>query len=254
MSIHVWEAMGTYVSVRIPERYYDFRDKAIEGAKKIIQLLENEYSLHQETSPISRLARKELLLSEMSEEFLDTYARAIEWRNETGGSFTPHRGDGVIDLSGIVKADAIAAASAVLQAHGIETFSFNFGGDIRVAGERKWQVAVGHPTKPLETSLTVTLDSVNSAIATSGTFDRGEHIWRSVNHENKIISATVVSNDIVTSDVWATAIISGGPQTAAEASARGAAVLYFTEDLEANANEKMRGLINEVTERKMVLA
>lgn len=254
MSVHVWEAMGTHVSVRIPERYLDFREKAILDAKSVIQLLENEYSLYIEQSPISRLARKELELSEMSEEFRDTYARAIEWRNETGGAFTPHRSDGVIDLSGIVKADAIAAASAVLRAHGIEAFSFNFGGDIQVAGEEDWVVAIGNPTNPQEISLSVTLNSIDCAIATSGTFDRGEHIWRSVNQENKIVSATVVSKDIVTSDVWATAIVSGGTDAAAEASARGLAVLYFTEDLQASANEMMRGLINEETEQKLVLS
>ena len=42
------------------------------------------------------------------------YSRALRWRSRTDDAFTPHRPDGVIDLSGIVKAEAMAAAGDVL--------------------------------------------------------------------------------------------------------------------------------------------
>jgi thiamine biosynthesis lipoprotein len=248
MSVDVWEAMGTFVSVRIPDVDGDRRAAAIDGAKHVVELLEHEYSLYMEESPISQLARGEVTLDSMSEDFRDTYARAIEWRNVTGGAFTPHRGDGVIDLSGIVKADAIAAAAHVMRAHGITGFSLNFGGDILVAGaDRTWPVAIGHPTSTLDAIATVTLDSTWSAIATSGTHDRGEHIWRQTPDVPKLIAATVIGHDIVECDVWATAIISGGPDAAATASQHGLAVMYFNESEQMHANELMQRLIVEDT-------
>ena len=249
MTVDVWEAMGTVVSLRIPDADAERRTDAVDGARRVIEVLEREYSLYRDDSPISQLARGEVTLESMSEDFRDTYSRAIEWRNETNGAFTPHRGDGVIDLSGIVKADAIAAAAVVLRAHGINDFSLNFGGDIVVSGhDRNWPVAIGHPIETLATVATVNLSESWPAIATSGTGDRGEHIWRSVTDGPRLVGATVVSHDIVESDVWATAIISGGPDAAATASQRGLAVLYFDESLTVHANQVMRELFIEATE------
>ncbi len=249
MTVDVWEAMGTVVSLRIPDEFADIRPAALDGVKKVIESLEREYSLYIDDSPISKLARGEVTLESMSEDFRETYARAIEWRNDTGGAFTPHRGDGVIDLSGIVKADAIAAGAVVLRAHGITDYSLNFGGDIVVAGAgRTWPIAIGHPLETLETVATVELNETWSAIATSGTGDRGEHIWRSVTTGPRIVGATVISHDIVESDVWATAIVSGGHDAAASASQRGLAILYFDENLTMHANQLMQNLILEQTE------
>ena len=249
MTVDVWEAMGTVVSLRIPDNLADSRGTAVAGVKNVIDALEREYSLYIDDSPISRLARGEVTLESMSADFRDTYARAIEWRNDTGGAFTPHRGDGVIDLSGIVKADAIAAGGVVLRAHGIAEFSLNFGGDIIVAGDdRTWPVAIGHPMNSSETVATVELTTTWSAIATSGTGDRGEHIWRSVSTGSKIVGATVIGNDIVVCDVWATAIVSGGHDAATSASQRGLAVMYFDDSLTMNANQLMQDLILEPTE------
>ncbi len=249
MTVDVWEAMGTVVSLRIPDSLATSRGPAVEGVTHVIDSLEREYSLYIDDSPISRLARGEVTLESLSEDFRDTYSRAIEWRNETGGAFTPHRGDGVIDLSGIVKADAIAAGAVVLRAHGITEFSLNFGGDIIVAGDdRTWPIAIGHPFESMNTVATVELTKTWCAIATSGTGDRGEHIWRSVTSGPKIVGATVIGDDIVTCDIWATAIVSGGHDAATSASQRGLAVMYFDEDLTMHANELMQNLIREHTE------
>lgn len=249
MTVDVWEAMGTVVSLHIPDSLAAERTPAVEGAKRVIALLESQYSLYIEDSPISRLARGEVTLESLNEDFRDTYARALEWRSETFGAFTPHRTDGVIDLSGIVKADAIAASAVVLQAHGITDFSLNFGGDIITAGiGRTWPVAIGHPLEPLETLATVELSEPWSAIASSGVGDRGEHIWRSTTDGPRIVGATVICHDIVASDVWATAIISGGPSAAAAASQRGLALLYVDDQLTVHANELMQRLIAQPTE------
>ena len=242
MTVDVWEVMGTVVSLRIPDRFSDSAPAAVAGVRTVLDMYDRTYSMYRDDSPLSQLARGEVQLGELDDDVRDTYARAIEWRNRTGGAFTPHRGDGVIDLSGIVKADAIAAGAEVLRAHGIDEFSLNVGGDIVVAGPNTWPTAIGHPTNPSDTIAGVTLDATWCAIATSGTFDRGEHIWRKVTDGPTIVSATVISHDIVTSDVWATAIISGGPDMAAAASADGCAVLYFDAELNSFGNEAMNRL------------
>ncbi len=47
------------------------------------------------------------------------------------------------------------------------------------------------------------------AVATSGISERGEHIWRQ-DKAAEFIQVSVVGEDLVSSDIWATAIISGG--------------------------------------------
>jgi thiamine biosynthesis lipoprotein len=242
MSVDVWEVMGTVTSLRIPDRFSDVATAAVNSVRGVLAMYDETYSLYRTDSPLSRLARGEVTLAELDDDVRNTYARAIEWRNRTAGAFTPHRGDGVIDLSGIVKADAIAAGAAVLRANGVSEFSLNVGGDIVVAGDVTWPTAIGHPTDPSAMMTGVLLDSTWCAIATSGTFDRGEHIWRKSTEGPTIVSATVISSDIVTSDVWATAIISGGPEMAAAASADGCAVLYFDAELNSFGNDAMERL------------
>lgn len=242
MTVDVWNVMGTVASLRIPDRFVDEHPAAVAGVRGVLAMYDETYSLYRDESPLSRLARGEATLADLDADIRDTYARAIEWRNRTGGAFTPHRVDDVIDLSGIVKADAIAAGAEVLRANGVTEFSLNVGGDIIVAGDVEWPTAIGHPTDPAAMLTGVVLNSRWCAIATSGTHDRGEHIWRKVTDGPSIISATVVSDDIVTSDVWATAIISGGPDMATAASADGCAVLYFDADLNSFGNDAMSAL------------
>jgi len=54
------------------------------------------------------------------------------------------------------------------------------------------------------------LDAPRNACATSGSAERGDHIWTVGAAPAQFIQATVLSNDIVTADVLATAIIAGG--------------------------------------------
>lgn len=49
----------------------------------------------------------------------------------------------------------------------------------------------------------------HTAIATSGSAERGEHIWR-VGSGVEFVQVTVAAADIVTADVLATAIVAGG--------------------------------------------
>ena len=52
----------------------------------------------------------------------------------------------------------------------------------------------------------------HTALATSGSAERGEHIWR-LGGGAGFVQVTVAAADIVTADVLATAIVSGGTPT-----------------------------------------
>ena len=59
------------------------------------------------------------------------------------------------------------------------------------------------------------------AIATSGSAERGDHIWHSAEHRGpEFIQVSVAAADIVTADVLATAIVSGGSATLHDVSER----------------------------------
>lgn len=218
MSVHTFDAMGTTVSIRIvdgaavtPARL----DDALGDAREAFDALERTFSLYREDSELSRVARGDLQLSETSALVRDAYEVALDWRARTHGAFTPHRPDGVLDLSGTVKAEAISAAGDALRGAGIEAFAVNAGGDILTVGVPEagsWTTGVVDPDDRSRLLTAVRSDPGLPAVATSGTGERGEHIWRSAGADAgaEIVQATVLAGDIVTADVLATAIVSGG--------------------------------------------
>jgi thiamine biosynthesis lipoprotein len=116
MSVHTFEAMGTMVSIRITDANSSVT-AVLEDIQQKFSRLNQAFSLYREDSEISQIARGELALADSSEEMREEYARALDWREKTDGAFTPHRPDGVIDLSGTIKAVAIDAAAQLL--HGL---------------------------------------------------------------------------------------------------------------------------------------
>ncbi len=251
MTVHIFDTMGTTVSIRVTDSTDDTdrarATAALDGIEKVFDLYDRDYSLYRPESPLSQLSRSDVTLAELSDDIRDTYARALDWRQATHGAFTPHRPDGVIDLSGIVKADALAAAHSVMRAHGFTAFSINAGGDMTVSGEPgAWVTGIAQPDGSGQPAAVVRLGGPWSAIATSGTSERGEHIWRAADSTGSIIQATVLSSDIVTSDVWATAIVSGGSDTLELATrTAGVAVLVFHADGEVRANPAMMELLRQ---------
>jgi thiamine biosynthesis lipoprotein len=172
------------------------------------------FSLYKPDSELSKVASKQLSLADASEELRAAYANALDWRAATNGDFTPNRPDGVIDLSGIVKALAMDRASDELDSAGVGNWCLNVGGDVLVAGldgcSKPWNIGI---TDPLDRGALVTaalLVAPRTACATSGSAERGEHIWTVGTTPTQFVQATVIANDIITADVLATAIIAGG--------------------------------------------
>ncbi|MCH6468806.1 FAD:protein FMN transferase [Sinomonas terrae] len=229
-------AMGTVVSLSaaFPARPDGaaIASRRLDAAVRIIEAdfatLEDRFSLFREDSEASALARGVLRLANASAETRAVYTDAIEWRRRTHGSFTPERPDGVLDLSGIVKARAIAEAGRSLVALGLTDWCLNAGGDVLVSGTpspsdatpggdagRPWLAGVVDPDDRRTLLGAYPLAGApgcvaRRALATSGSAERGDHIWAVGGGSPEFVQVSVAAGDIETADVLATAIVAGG--------------------------------------------
>lgn len=233
MSVHVFETMGTTASLRVEEP--SLPEGVLAAIVERFAEWEARFSLYRPESEITRLSRGEISLRGTSEAFRETYALALDWRRITDDAFTPHRPDGVIDLSGVVKAAAMAAAADLLRDAGSTDWLLDVGGDVLAGGRHRggaWRIGVVDPADrsvllcAVDLSADVDNDSEGDggrlALATSGIAERGEHVWRSdrgAGH-TRYVQVSVMADDIVTADVLATAILAGGPATCDELSDR----------------------------------
>ncbi|MGO4122471.1 FAD:protein FMN transferase [Arthrobacter sp. YAF16] len=220
-----FRCMGTVVSLTVPlgpEDWTADAEAALAEAAGVVEQrfgeLDARFSLYRPGSEASRLAAGELSLREASQELRDCYADAAEWRLQTEGAFTPERPDGVPDLSGLVKGLAIKEAGALLQSRGLADWCLNAGGDVLVAGSpivgsrAAWQVGVVDPQDRTTLIAAYPLGGSTGigALATSGSAERGDHIWTRGSGVSEFSQVSVAAADILTADVLATAIVAGG--------------------------------------------
>jgi thiamine biosynthesis lipoprotein len=135
----------------------------------------------------------------------------------TDGWFTARpRGSGsaALDPSGLVKGWSIDLAADILRIAGHLRFAINGGGDIvcRAAAPEspRWRVGIRHPTE--RDAVAAILDVGNCAIATSGTYERGNHLWGRSGSDGatELVSVTVVGPELGTADALATAVFVEG--------------------------------------------
>jgi thiamine biosynthesis lipoprotein len=204
--------MGTVASLTVDAVSTERIDVA--ALQAVFDRFDDTYSLYKPQSELSRIAAGELALMNASPEMLETYANALGWREATHGDFSPHRPDGVIDLSGIVKALAMQAAGAALLRCGASDWCLNVGGDVLVSGSDRdsaaWSVGIVDPADRHTLLTSADLWEPRRACATSGSAERGDHIWTVGSGPTTFVQATVIADAIVTADVLATAIIAGG--------------------------------------------
>ncbi|QHC68367.1 FAD:protein FMN transferase [Rathayibacter sp. VKM Ac-2759] len=238
--------MGTVASLRAPE---SAPAAAIEA---VFDALERRFSLYLPQSEASRIARGELALPAASVAMREAYAEALAWRTATDGAFTPHRPDGVVDLSGTIKAQAIRAAGRLLDSAGCTDWLLAVGGDVLGrggAGGGPWSVGIVDPADRTGLLCAVPLSAELRAVATSGTAERGEHVWR---RPTEPCAATfrqvsVVAPDILTADVLATAVLAGGRPSLDSALERyDIDVLACTTEGGLVVSDRLRGIVSVV--------
>lgn len=225
-----FQCMGTVISLALPAGAAGDGGDVLEGAtaavERVFAGLDATFSLYRPNSEASRLARGELTLRDASAAFRARFADATGWRLLTDGFFTPERPDGVLDLSGIIKGYAIDQAASALECAGIEDWCLNAGGDVLVSGSpaagSPWLAGIVDPRdrRSLLSGFFLGGPGRLTALATSGTAERGNHIWRAGAGGAKSRRAgfglldfrqvSVAAADILTADVLATAVVAGG--------------------------------------------
>jgi len=205
--------MGTTVSIDV--RDPTVGSEALEAAVRTLREHEARFTPFRPDSEIKRLERQELSLADAHPDVREVLDACTVLRSESDGAFDVWR-DGRLDPSGYVKGWAAERAADVLRAVGARSFALNIGGDIVCAGGRApgspWRVGVRHPEDPAR--MIVVLGVITGAVATSGLYERGEHVvdartgeaptsWRSI---------TVLAPDLASADAIATAALAMGEE------------------------------------------
>lgn len=197
-------------------------NNAINEAVKVLHEADEIFSLYKPESPLSKLASGECSVSDCPEVVSTIWDECEKWSQVTDGWFSPFTPEHTFDPSGLVKSWAANKSAEVLEQHGITDFAMNAGGDIRLSKDITSGVALQIGiSKPITIASpdagVLTVVNLNGtpfrAVATSGTAERGDHIWNpklGSAWANSISQVTVVAKDIVTADVWATALFAAG--------------------------------------------
>ena len=201
------------IPVGIDVRDEGVGENALDAAFEVLGRVDAMFSTYRPASEISRLGAGTVSLDEASPEVRAVLTRCERLRAETGGAFDV-RATGVLDPSGFVKGWAVEKAAAVLRDRGVWRLCIHAGGDVRVCGGRApglpWRVGVQHPH--VRDRVAAVLPVLDAAVATSGAYERGEHIVdpRSDRPPEGVLSVTVVGPDLGTADAYATAAFAMG--------------------------------------------
>jgi FAD:protein FMN transferase len=206
--------MGTTVSIEIQPPFVS--DAAIDAVVAGLHDIDARFSPYKPDSEISRLTRGQLAEADASPDVRHVIAACEHLSIATGGAFDArrHRADGRLDPSGFVKGWAIEEAAWRIDAAGGRNYWINAGGDIVARGEaepgRPWRVGIRHPDHADKVAAVLAVS--DRAVATSGAYERGEHISdpRMGRAAAGLRSVTVVGARLAFTDAYATAVYAMG--------------------------------------------
>jgi FAD:protein FMN transferase len=208
----------------------DVRDESVDdGVLDLmfdwLRWVDATFSTYKEDSEISRLNRGELALADAHREVLWVLDRCEQLRVETDGYFDVRAASpDLVDPSGLVKGWAVDRAAAMLDEAGLRNYAVNAAGDMRLRGravpESCWRVGIQHPLEPDKVAKVI--DTTDLAVATSGEYARGRHVFDPHTHlpPSGILSVTITGPDLATADAFATAAFAMGAGRATHWTAR----------------------------------
>ncbi|HEX4819699.1 MAG TPA: FAD:protein FMN transferase [Acidimicrobiales bacterium] len=187
-------------------------------------LVDRLFSTWREDSEITRFANGQLEFDALDDNVVTVLELAEILRIDTNGAFDirataalpePH-GPGwcAIDPSGLVKGWAVERAAAMLERFGAVDFWIDAGGDVVTRGTaptgKSWRIGIQHPWQRDVVAAIVSVG--NGAVATSGRYERGEHVIcpRTGEPSRGLASVTVVGDDLARADAYATAVMALG--------------------------------------------
>lgn len=204
--------MGMPITVEVVSAQ---RAGAISDVFDYFRRVDERYSTYKSTSEISHI-NAGLPETDWSDEMREVLRLCEETTRQTDGYFNAMR-DGVRDPSGLVKGWAIHNAANQLLDQGIGNFYIEAGGDIEAHGSGEegdgWIVGIRNPFNISEIVKVIRLR--DAAIATSGTYIRGEHIYNphdGFRPATTVASMSVIGPNIYDADRFATAAYAMGDQ------------------------------------------
>ena len=206
--------MGTMSTIAVPPHESDrygrsAAESAVRAARRSLEGMDLRFSHYRDDSEITRWQRGETLTVDAVADIQVVLAECARLAADSDGVFVPRNPrTGALDTAGFVKGYAIERAAGLLRSAGLGSFAVSVGGDGYFAGQaapgRAWQVAIQDPSRRYGVASVVAV--VDGAVATSGTRERGEHIWAGEGERaaGPVASFTVVGPSIAEADAYAT--------------------------------------------------
>lgn len=216
--VEIAEAMGTVVSIHgvgIDET--PFREAAAACIRELSEA-ERVFSTYREDSDVRRIQRGEWGIAEASPWVPEVNEACAVFEKRTRGRFSAHWA-GTFDPTGFVKGWAVERAARqhllpLLDATDAVAVGIDVGGDLQVftAPGSSWNWRIGIVDPADRSRLIATVPLRNGAVATSGSSERGLHVFDPRTHEpiTALASATVIAAGLTEADVWATAALVAG--------------------------------------------
>lgn len=212
--VRVEQHLGTVITLHV----HDAPDGAVDDFFATVAQLEAVLSRFRPDSEISRLAAGELSFDDVSPIVREVITECERLRVATNGCFdheprlrSGDERDPVLDPNAFAKGWIIEQACLRLKMAGVSSFFANAGGDIVTGapppGRPGWRVGIQHPFNQDAVLDVLTVHDV--AVATSRTYERGDHI-RAAENMNPLASVSVVGPDLGQVDALATAVFASG--------------------------------------------
>ncbi|WP_443065392.1 FAD:protein FMN transferase [Streptomyces sp. NBC_00536] len=213
---HVEHVMGTVFSFDIRDEPTPAIHRALAEAVRQLHRVDAVFSTYRPDSHISRLDRGDIHLDDCPPEVHEVMSLCAQAAHDTDGWFSMIPA-GTLDPSGLVKGWATEAASRSLYEAGAHHTCVNGGGDLQLRGRagpgRPWRIGIAHPLRPGELLTVITADH-DLAVATSGTAERGAHIFdpHTGAPATGLASLTLIGPSLTLTDTYATAAFARGDE------------------------------------------
>ena len=206
--LQVAQIMGMPITIDIPD--YDVME-TFDECFNLLRKIDAQFSPYKKTSELSKFKNGEIEPQQLSKDMRDIKKACDRFTKLTAGYFSAYY-DGTFDPTGYVIGWAIRQTANLIESKGLGSYSINAGGDImmRSCDDHVWHTGLQHPLNTNQ--IFGTVSAKNLSIATSGNYARGDHILNPKDYQpaRQLKSVSVIGLDIITADVFATAIFAMG--------------------------------------------
>ncbi len=213
---HRLDVMGTVITTSL----FDDEGFSVADAEEVaaesdrwFHHVDDTFSTWKPESPLSRLRRGEVRLDDVPADIRTVLELCRHTRTMTGGWFDPWAAHDGVDPTGLVKGWSAQEALRHFTSGPARGVIINAAGDIATLGGptagEAFRIGIADPRHPEQLW---GVAEVRGAIATSGLYERGRHLWnpRTGTTEVAFASASVSGPDLAIADAWATALMVGG--------------------------------------------